>query len=71
MDKDTLAQFEIIHSELREQIYSINNPEMILLDVHSTLFATHGNQEEEGFNFHYSSHGIILLFAMMVLMETY
>lgn len=57
MDKDTMAQFEAIHTALRKRIYSINNPEMVLLDLDSTLLATYGKQEGEGFNFHYSSHG--------------
>ena len=30
---------------------------MILLDLDSTLLDTYGHQEEEGFNFHYQSHG--------------
>lgn len=57
MDKDTMDQFEEIHTNLRKQIYSISNPEMVLLDLDSTLLATYGKQEGEGFNFHYSSHG--------------
>ncbi len=57
MDEDTLAQFEVINQDLRQRIYSINNPEMVLLDLDSTLLATYGKQEGEGFNFHYSSNG--------------
>ena len=29
----------------------------MLLDLDSTLFGTYGNQEGEGFNFHYQAHG--------------
>lgn len=42
---------------MREKIYSVETPEMLLLDIDSTLFATFVEQEGEGFNFHYSSHG--------------
>ena len=57
MDNDTLLQFETIHKIMRNKIYSIKASEMILLDIDSTLFGTFGNQEGEGFNYHYSSHG--------------
>ncbi len=57
MDKDTMDQFETIHTALRKEIYSIKKPVMVLLDLDSTLLATYGKQEGEGFNFHYSSHG--------------
>lgn len=57
MDNDTLLQFEAIHKAMRNKIYSIKTPEMILLDIDSTLFSTYGEQEGEGFNYHYSSHG--------------
>ena len=30
---------------------------MLLLDLDSTLLNTYGNQEGEGFNFHYQNHG--------------
>ena len=42
---------------LRDIIYSIKRPEHMLLDLDSTLFSTYGNQEGEGFNFHYQAHG--------------
>jgi hypothetical protein len=57
MDNDTLIQFEDIHRTLRKKIYSIKTPEMMLFDIDSTLFGTYGEQEGEGFNYHYSSHG--------------
>ncbi len=57
MDKDTLLQFDDIDKSLRDIIYSIKCPEHMLLDLDSTLFGTYGNQEGEGFNFHYQAHG--------------
>lgn len=57
MDEDTLEQYEDIHRMLRKIIYSIDNPEMVLLDLDSTLLSTYGKQEGNGFNFHYSSNG--------------
>ena len=57
MDEDTLLQFDDIDKSFRDIIYSIKCPEHMLLDLDSTLFGTCGNQEGEGFNFHYQAHG--------------
>lgn len=57
MDQDTLDQCEEIHRAMRQRIYSIEAPENVLFDTDSTLFGTYGNQEDEGYNYHYSSHG--------------
>ena len=57
MDEDTLTQFDDIDKSLRDVIYSIKYPEHMLLDLDSTLFGTYGDQEGEGFNFHYQAHG--------------
>ena len=57
MDEDTLFQLEEITSRLRQIIYSIEQPEHMLFDLDSTLLNTYGNQEGEGFNFHYQAHG--------------
>ena len=57
MDEDTLEQFNEINKELRRRIYSIEKPEMVLLDLDSTLLETYGKQEGEGFNFHYQARG--------------
>lgn len=57
MDDITLMQFDWILYLLRKKIYSICKPEMVLLDIDSTLFDTFGKQEGEGFNYHYSNHG--------------
>jgi hypothetical protein len=42
---------------MRQRVYSIKAPEIALFDIDSTLFGTYGNQEGEGFNYHYSNHG--------------
>jgi hypothetical protein len=57
MDDITLMQLDWILYLLRKRIYSIRKPEMVLLDIDSTLFDTFGSQEGEGFNYHYSNHG--------------
>ena len=57
MDDDTLRQFYHLQREMRKIVYAIKNPNIILLDLDSTLFDTYGHQEGEGFNFHYHNHG--------------
>jgi len=57
MDETTLDQFYYLMRRFRKVVYSIKKPEMILLDVDSTLLNTYGNQEGEDFNYHYQSHG--------------
>ncbi len=57
MDEDTLLQFDDIDKSLRDIIYAMDRSEHMLLDLDSTLFGTYGNQEGEGFNFHYQAHG--------------
>lgn len=57
MDTDTLIQFNLIVRELRKVIYSIQKPGFMLFDLDSTLLETYGNQEGEGFNYHYQAHG--------------
>ena len=57
MDQDSLEQLNQIIRELRKVIYSIKKPEFMLFDIDSTLLNTYGNQEGEGFNYHYQAHG--------------
>ena len=57
MDEDTLAQLDEINAKRREIVYSVKQPEHMLFDLDSTLLNTYGNQEGEGFNFHYQAHG--------------
>lgn len=57
MDEKTLDQLENITRTLRRTVYSIKEPEVMLFDIDSTLLDTYGNQEGEGFNYHYRSHG--------------
>ena len=57
MDQNSLEQLNQIIRELRKVIYSIKKPEFMLFDIDSTLLSTYGNQEAEGFNYHYQAHG--------------
>jgi len=57
MDEDTLEQFNEINKTLRRKVYSIEKPQMMLLDLDSTLLETYGKQEGESFNFHYQARG--------------
>lgn len=57
MDDDTLRQFDAIMRKLRQRIYSVRMPEFVLFDIDTTLLATYGSQEGEGFNYHYRAHG--------------
>ncbi len=57
MDQNSLEQLNQIIRELRKVIYSIKKPEFMLFDIDSTLLSTYGNQEGEGFNYHYQAHG--------------
>jgi hypothetical protein len=61
--EDTLMQLESIHGKMRENIYGIKPPEMVLFDLDSTLFETYGKQEGNGFNYHYKSRGYHPLFC--------
>ncbi len=42
----------------RQILYSVRKPEHILFDLDSTVLNTYGNQEGEGFNFHYPLYEI-------------
>lgn len=57
MDEKTLEQLENITRILRRTVYSVKEPEAMLFDIDSTLLDTYGNQEGEGFNYHYQAHG--------------
>lgn len=57
MDDVTLRQFDALMRELRKTVYSVELPEYVLFDIDSTLLPTYGNQEGEGFNYHYQAHG--------------
>ena len=57
MDEDTLHQFDLIDQAMRDTIYSIRHPDMMLFDLDSTLLDTYGAQEGEAFNYHYQAHG--------------
>ena len=53
MDEDTLQQFHQITQKMRQRVYALDRPELLLLDLDSALLDTYGKQEGESFNFHY------------------
>lgn len=57
MDEDTLKQIDQIEVKIRDTVYAIRHPEFMLFDLDLTLLNTYRNQEGEGFNYHYQSHG--------------
>ena len=57
MDETTLKQFCQITRQMRQRVYALRKPELLLLDLDSTLLDTYGKQEGESFNYHYQSHG--------------
>lgn len=57
MDESTLEQLDALMRTFRRIIYSIKKPQLLLLDLDSTLLNTYGHQEGEGFNYHYQAHG--------------
>ena len=57
MDESSLHQLDQICQTMRDTVYAIRHPEMMLFDLDSTLLNTYGHQEGEGFNFHYQAHG--------------
>ena len=57
MDEDTLNQFLSIGKILRKEVYSIQMPEAVILDLDSTLLEAFGKQEGRAFNFHYQNNG--------------
>ena len=48
--------FDIMR-QLRKVVYAIKEPQVVLLDLDSTLLDTYGHQEAESFNLHYQDHG--------------
>lgn len=57
LDEDTLNQFYALTRRFRKVVYSVKRPEIVLLDLDSTLLDTYGNQEGEGFHYHDQNHG--------------
>ena len=51
LDDTTLRQLYTIMRKLRKIVYTIHKPQMLLLDLDSTLLDTFGHQEGNGFNF--------------------
>jgi hypothetical protein len=71
MDESTLTQLGTILTKMRKAIYSIKCPEFMLFDLDSTLLNTYGEQEGEGFNYHYQARPTVTTrsSAMMALRE--
>lgn len=57
MDEDTLSQLDEIDKAMRNTIYALQHPEMMLFDLDSTLLDTYGHQEGMAFNYHYQANG--------------
>ena len=57
MDETTLDQFEEIGQKMRDIVYSLKMPEMMLFDFDTTLLNTYGAQEGAAFNYHYQALG--------------
>lgn len=53
MEERTLEQFYNLIRRFHKVVYTIKKPEILLLDLDSTLLDTYENQKEEGFNLHY------------------
>ena len=63
LDEDSLNQFLSISRILRKEIYSIQMPESVILDLDSTLLDAYGRQEGRAFNFHYQSNGNVKVYV--------
>jgi hypothetical protein len=57
MDETTHLQFNKIMRMMRKIVYSIEQPDFIILDLDSTLLNAYGKQEGREYNYHYRSHG--------------
>lgn len=55
LDVDTAKQFQVINEILLDQVYSIEMPKHILIDLDSTNCQTYGKQYGSNYNFHYSA----------------
>jgi len=63
LNKDSLQQLLKVQTKLQHTIYSIKNPDSILIDVDSTSFETFGKQENTAYNAHYHNTGYHPLLA--------
>lgn len=57
MDNTTLEQFDEISRRMRDVVYSVKMPEMMVFDIDTTLLDTYGAQEGSVFNYHYQALG--------------
>lgn len=57
MKETTLEQFYDLMHRFRKVVYSLKKPQLLLLNLDSTLLDIYGHHEGEGFNSHYQNHG--------------
>lgn len=57
LDLDNVKQFQSINATLMDNVYSIEMPNQVLIDLDSTNCQTFGNQYGSNYNFHYSANG--------------
>ena len=50
MDETSLNQFYVLMCRFRKVVYAIKRPQLLLLDLDSTLLDTYGHQEGEDFS---------------------
>ena len=55
--EDELEQFNNLMLDLLKKVYRRKTPNEVVLDIDSTHIKTHGNQEENAYNFHYHAKG--------------
>ena len=55
--EDNLEQFNSLMLDLLKKVYKYQTPSHVVLDIDSTHVETHGNQEENAYNFHYHAKG--------------
>ena len=56
MDQTTLEQLTKIQTDMRRRVYQIQKPEMVVIDIDSTLLETFGKRDGEDFKYHYQAH---------------
>ncbi|MGL6107218.1 IS1380 family transposase [Romboutsia sp.] len=57
LTEENITQLEYINVLLLHRMYSIEEPDHIILDLDSTNLKTYGLQEDANFNYHYQANG--------------
>lgn len=57
LTEENIEQLEYINTLLLEKVYSVQEPEHLILDLDSTNLKTYGLQENANFNYHYQANG--------------